>query len=415
MLETTARAEGVTVRVAESTFSGDLDESGSATWTATVILDEGASALADDATRRNRIVRTIYASDETVFDDPRNLSTTVTGDTLTVRFDTPAVADHGPADVLVFDAFARGPGLGIVVDADRMTLSGPADAVVTHASGSTSTDGNSTRWSTTGAGAYIDSAATVIFAPDPGPVGGIATVLALRLTALTLLWPTLARFAGVPSVILGVSATGLLFVGGHLAKNHRFGRDRVAFLGTTTLALLSAVWFSFAFLDGGRILGVGVPVLELLPVLASGLVGQSALAVVGLAVYRRLVGGAATGLSILSLTCWLVLVSAVALGPDSLQTTAAVYVATPMAAYWFGQLSARSNPLRFLFPVFVSIAPFALAFPFVVGDGFSFVTPPMLVAWAVGSAALGAPLYVAGVRISEASRRFREAGPELPY
>ena len=126
--------QGVPVNVTHSTAEVRVDENGSATWIVTTRLDESsASALASNPERLTPIAREAAVGDGLAADSAGSVtvqSATVDNDTVRIRFVDPDAGSRH-AGVLVVDYFhAAGGSPGWVLNADRVSITGPESAVV---------------------------------------------------------------------------------------------------------------------------------------------------------------------------------------------------------------------------------------------------------------------------------------------
>jgi hypothetical protein len=131
--EETADQQGVAVNVTHSTAEIRLDENGSATWLVTNRLTEAsASRLAANPERLRPIVREAAVGDGVAAESAGSVrlqSATVDNGTAQVRFQDPDAGSRH-AGVLVVDYFHSGGSWGLVLNADRVSISGPEGTVV---------------------------------------------------------------------------------------------------------------------------------------------------------------------------------------------------------------------------------------------------------------------------------------------
>ncbi|WP_435360675.1 hypothetical protein [Haloarchaeobius sp. DFWS5] len=397
-LEDAASDAGVTATVETSELAGQVDENGTATWTARVELnDDAADRFAAEPELRERVVTAALDGRYIVFDDTQNVTSSVDGDTLLVRFDTPDVAHRSVGGVLLFDAFTQDDGRAFV-DADRLTVAGPSGTAVTHATDATSTDENRATWTTTGDErmytSQLDRDATVAFAADGGLVSQAATAAALRAHGLGTVWSELLAYTLVPAAMLGLVAGGLLLAGDRATPGPRFGRRALRWIlvGSIAVGALAAVTAGFVDEDIGFItIAVGLGVAPQVFLAAIWLLGVDALG-----------GGSARTTSF---AAGLVLAWAIVLPLGAPLTAPLVFVLFTLVFVPFGVLAADSHPARFLFPPVAALSPAVLALTFVPRVGVVFVSPSMFAAWSVASAALGVVLFASGRRLGSSPSR----------
>ncbi|MEA1932504.1 MAG: hypothetical protein U9O06_13295 [Euryarchaeota archaeon] len=131
--EEVAGQQGVPVNVTHSTAEIRVDENGSATWVVRNRLNEStASRLAANPERLTLIAREAAVGDGVAAGSGESIglqSATVDNETAQIRFHDPDAGSHH-AGVLVVDYFHSGGSWGLVLNADRVSISGPEGAVV---------------------------------------------------------------------------------------------------------------------------------------------------------------------------------------------------------------------------------------------------------------------------------------------
>ena len=195
-LERTAEDAGVPLTVEHSTATILVDADGTGHWHARVGLSPaGAETLAANATRRERVVRETLDR-RTVVDDLSNLSTRVENDTLVVDFEAPVATSRRAGVTLVAFAPAEGVEGSVTVVADRLTVRGPEGTVATHVPAGARVDDRSVVWVE---GGWFGTGPELAFAASGGPVGDLATSVALVLDAASHTGPGTLFAGGVPA------------------------------------------------------------------------------------------------------------------------------------------------------------------------------------------------------------------------
>jgi hypothetical protein len=207
-LESTAQTEGVPLDVERSVATMRVHENGSATWTVrnrignetTAQRLRASDALTEDLVRKALETRGLSSLDP-VFLDAR---VTENG-TLVARYRTPEVATWTNG-VLRVDYFRDNPGGYVYTDlgADRLTVVGPADTVVTSGLPGASVEGNRltlTSFESSGDGPFL------VFAPEDESFTGVSTFLATAGPVAPTVLGNLALFVVLPAVVLA----GLVF------------------------------------------------------------------------------------------------------------------------------------------------------------------------------------------------------------
>ena len=126
-----AHGHGMDVRIEHSTATMRVHRNGTATWTVENRVNDAAAATF----ARNDSLRHSVARDAVGVHDGRLLSTSVSGNTVRLRYRTADVATDAPGGVLRVDYFRDDPGLLVRsgLGADSLTLVAPEGMVVGHA------------------------------------------------------------------------------------------------------------------------------------------------------------------------------------------------------------------------------------------------------------------------------------------
>lgn len=396
--ERSAEEVGVDATVVESDLTVRVTADGDSRWTAHATLSgPAADRFAANRSLLRRAVERTYDSSRTAVDEPRNLSVGLDDRTVTVSFTVADAARRYPGDVLLFDAFARSPPDGEpYVDADELTVRGPAGTAVTHAPSGGTVDGNRIDWSASeddgSYGPQLGSDALVAFAPDDGLLSRAATATAVRGHSLGMVGPELRTYALVPAALLGLVAVGLLLTGDRLPAKTDLGRTVARWLAVSVglYVALAAV----AFLVVGDGLGF------VLGVVGIGLAPQALLtAAVALLTDYRDVGFGGNTASVTSLAVLAVLGWTLALVFGAPASALLVLTLGPLVFLPFGILAAAGHRARLAFPAVAALGPVVAALPLVPRVGVVFVTPAMLTLLLAGSALLGVPLFAVGRRL----------------
>jgi hypothetical protein len=205
-LERAAEDAGVPLTIEHSTARITVDADGSGHWHARVGLSPaGAATLAANATRRERLVRETLDR-RTVVERPSNLSTRVENDTLVADFDAPVATTERAGVTLVAFAPPGGVEGSVSVVADRLTVRGPGGTVATRAPAGARVDGRDVVWT---GGGWFGTGPELAFAASGGPVGDLATSVALVSDAASRTGPGTLLAGGVPALAF-LAGLGLL-------------------------------------------------------------------------------------------------------------------------------------------------------------------------------------------------------------
>lgn len=259
--EAAAADEGVGVALERATATVTLARNGSATWTVRLRVDETAArTFADDPELRRAVVtEAIAAAGLPSVTEPVGLSTSVSDDTVVVRFRDPDAADR-EAGLLVAD-FLRTDGQLTAGVVDRMTLHGPpgtallagGDAVAAGGA-SESTDGDPAADGDTPTVTLYDAdtsagdvsrldESVVAFGP-PDTAWGVST-LAVAATVVPPWFDALRRFGGLPATVGLLFASGVAvlvgWAGGRDWEPTTVGRRFTVLTGVVTVPVVAVV------------------------------------------------------------------------------------------------------------------------------------------------------------------------------
>lgn len=217
-LERAAAEHGLQASVESSSVTLAVDEEGTGTWTARVRLDPAsADALAANETLRWAVLRDAARYGEVGPEGARNLTATVSGDTLQVRATLPDAGYRGVGGVLVVDQYDWAGDLADTyrLDADRLTVRGPNGSVVTRTPARATAGEGAVSWTEADADAggvtsdWLPRDGRVTFADDDGVRATVATRLALWQDAAPYVLPDALRLAAGPSLVLAVGVLGV--------------------------------------------------------------------------------------------------------------------------------------------------------------------------------------------------------------
>lgn len=248
-----AETEGLDVGIEESTLDVRLDSSGTGHWTARVHLTgAGVDRLTENATLRDRVVRRVYERSYVAVDDPHSLTTAMDGQALVVTHTVPEMAHESAGDVLVVDFFywQDGDARWFTLDADRMTMRGPAGHVVTHTPAETNVADDAVTWEgPTQEFESLGARTHVAFAPDGGVASQGVTAVAIGLDVADVKLQDVA-VVGVPTVVLGAVVALLRARGASLAARSWTTRLAVVVGPLVALGGLVAAWETLAGVSG---------------------------------------------------------------------------------------------------------------------------------------------------------------------
>lgn len=269
-----ARERGYDVETVSETVTIDVQQDGSARWTARLALTGNATAtLAEDETLTRSLVRATFAraSGAASPDTPLNLSVRVEDSTLFVGFDDPSLASRHVGGGWLVERFNDEPGgapfAGFGVRVDEVVLRGPDGTVVVNRPASGRVSGATVTWR-----GVVDKRTYVAFGPDRSLASRFAAEIAVAAAVVDwLLWPT---FVGaLPAMLL------LAGVGSTLAYHHRSGppwrEDLVAGRRSALLVIVVVTVASVAITQlETAVVGLAVVVSPVLVLAALGRYGH---------------------------------------------------------------------------------------------------------------------------------------------
>lgn len=209
----TDELRGLTVE--ESTATIRIHDDGSATWDVTnhVGNESAVSYLHEHPAALDRLVAEAleYSTVEGPF---RNVSASIDGDRVSIRFEDPTAARRMPGGVLVVDYLhTRGYDSWPVITADRLTIVGPAGTTVTNSPPGARVEGRNATWHGNASvplyeASSVERDAYVTFA-EGGLGVGLWTTLAVALATAPIVVAVLTETHLAP---LGLLALGLLAI-----------------------------------------------------------------------------------------------------------------------------------------------------------------------------------------------------------
>ncbi|QLH77547.1 hypothetical protein HZS55_09660 [Halosimplex rubrum] len=199
-----AEDAGVPLTVEYGAATIRVREDGSGHWDARVRVDDrAADRLAANATLRDRVVHASLDR-RTVVDDPRNLHTEVTNDTLSVTFDQPAVAHRSLGGVVLVDLLdPRARRAGLSLEADRLRIEGPNGTVVSRAPSAATVENGAVVWLPTDEEPGLGRDTRLAFAPSGGPAARGLTSVGFVAFGVSLAEPSGLALGVAPAVLLG--------------------------------------------------------------------------------------------------------------------------------------------------------------------------------------------------------------------
>jgi hypothetical protein len=204
-----AQTHDVDVRIERSTATMRVHRNGSATWTV-------ENRLNDTTAFENASLRKSVAEEAILVHDARLLSTSVSGDTVRLRYRTPDAATRASGGVLRVTYFRDDPGAMVRsgLGADRLTLVAPEGMTVGHALPGADVSGREmtvTSFDGGGDGPFV----TLV--PDGDPLAPLWSLAAVTLPlvpvvgrnlAFLVALPTLVFVGGLRAIAWAVSAAG---------------------------------------------------------------------------------------------------------------------------------------------------------------------------------------------------------------
>jgi len=194
-----ARTNDVDVRIEHSTATMRIHRNGSATWTV-------ENRLNDTAAFENASVRQSIAEEAILVHDARLLSTSVSGDTVRIRYRTPDAATEAPRGVLRVEYFRDDPGTQVYtgLGADRLTLVAPERMAVGHALPGADVSGREmsvTSFDSDGDGPFV----TLV--PDDDPLAPLWSLAAVALPLAPIVGRNLAFLVALPTFVFAGGLT----------------------------------------------------------------------------------------------------------------------------------------------------------------------------------------------------------------
>jgi len=207
----------VAIGMAESSLTIEIDESGTGHWTARVRLTgTDVETLRENQSLRDQVVQRVFDRGYVAVEEPRSLTTSMNGSTLTVEYGVPGMAHQSSGGVYVVDFFYwhGGEARWFYLAADSMTMSGPPGTVVSHAPADASIADDTVTWEESDR-QYdpLRVRSHVVFAPNSGVISNAATSFGIGVDVAQLKAQDLAA-VGVPLVLL-TGVVALLWRFGH--------------------------------------------------------------------------------------------------------------------------------------------------------------------------------------------------------
>lgn len=268
--ENAAGEAGADATVTNSTVLVQVHDDGSATWTVRNRLAD-ATPFREDSALLNRTARRLIDGQYGHPEGGTLVSARTDGDVvvLTVRDDDAATRRAG---LLVVDYLHdEGYEPWYHVNADRFTIRGPADTVVTNTPDSGTVDGRSVAWDGNTGGELYESADLegspyVVFGPDDTTATQIRTAAAVALATAPIV------FRGVQSFLVWQTALFALALAGVVALLRSRPRSVAVNRLAAALVLLGALGAAVpafthgpGWVTGPPLLAVGVGLLALTP------------------------------------------------------------------------------------------------------------------------------------------------------
>ncbi|GAB3325136.1 hypothetical protein GCM10027355_26930 [Haloplanus salinarum] len=230
--ESAAQTNDVDVRIERSTATMRVHRNGSATWTV-------ENRLNDTAAFENTSLRRSVAEEAILIHDARLLSTSVSGDTLRMRYRTPDAATEAAGGTLRVDYFRDDPGAMVRngLGADRLTLVAPEGMVVERGLPGADVSGRRmtvTAFEGSGDGPFV------MLAPADDPLAPLWSLVAVSLPMLPVVGRNLFLLVAVPAAVFAGGLAALAWVTDRADLGTTATPDRralvVAALGVLALA-----------------------------------------------------------------------------------------------------------------------------------------------------------------------------------
>jgi len=226
-----AQSHDLPVRIERSTATMRVHRNGSATWTVENQLNE--SAPFENASLRDSIAR-----DAISVHDGRLLSTSLSGDTVRMRYRTPTAATDAPGGVLRVDYFRDDPGTQIYtgLGADRLTVVAPEGMVVGRPLPGADVSGREmavTTFEGRGDGPFVT------FVPETDPVAPLWSLVAAALPLASILARNLLFLIAVPTLVFAGGLRVLAWAAGAVGLDAGTAHPDRRALGVVALALVA--------------------------------------------------------------------------------------------------------------------------------------------------------------------------------
>lgn len=194
-----ARDAGVNATVAASEVDVRVRPDGSARWTVELELSNGSEALAASPGRLDAIGRTLVEDGYGLPEEPTFLDAELNGERVTLLYRAPDAGErHG--GLLVVDLLHdRGRLPWYHVNADRFTVHGPPDTVVSNSPESGRRDGATVTWTGQGDGDWysgedVEGSPYVVFGPDRSAPTRLQAAAAVALATLPIVVRSVTQF-----------------------------------------------------------------------------------------------------------------------------------------------------------------------------------------------------------------------------
>lgn len=254
--------------VTQSVVTVRVHPDGSATWEVTTRIsnDSAIASLNDRPEAVDRLVRDAlrYSTIERPF---QNISASIDGAAIQVRFDDPDAARRMPGDVLVVEYFhTRGYDAWPVLTADRFTVVGPEGTAVTNTPPGARVDGRTATWDGNASVPLYDAPrveedAYIAFTED-GPAAGLWTRLDIAIATAPIVLSVLGGIHLPALVVLAIGLVAVTAAGRRVLRspflsNHRAVAAGVSVLGVVGLATIALGAVSPVFNDNRWALELG--------------------------------------------------------------------------------------------------------------------------------------------------------------
>jgi len=230
-----AHTHDVDVRIEHSTATMRVHRNGTATWTVENRLNDSAAATL----ARNDSLRRSVATAAVAVHDGHLLSTSVSGDSVRMRYRTPDAATDTPGGVLRVDYFRDKNGRLVYTDlgADRLTLVAPEGMTVGHSLPNADVSGRRmtvTDFDSDGDGPFVT------FVPDGAVLAPLWSAVAVALPLVPIVGRNVLLLLAVPGAVFAGGLAALAWAADRLGVGATTTPDRralaVVVLGVLTLA-----------------------------------------------------------------------------------------------------------------------------------------------------------------------------------